>query len=72
MNELEKILNEPEAPKLIESIIPIVLVKQTPAANRANLIAEQDKTIASASIGSHIYRSTATFLADSLEFKVLK
>jgi hypothetical protein len=65
MNELEKILNAPESPIPTEVVIPKPIVKPTPAANRANGLAAQDDTIASASIGSRIYRSASNYLADN-------
>lgn len=69
MSELDKLLNEPKVPKQTESIIPKQITKLTAAANKANILAEQENTIAAASAGSHIYRSAANFLATNPEVK---
>ena len=69
MNELEKILNEPEAPKQTETNIPKQEKKPTAAANRAKALAEQDNSIAAASIGGAVFRSAKTFLEASPEIK---
>jgi len=66
MNELEKLLNEPQSPKVIEADIPKQIEKPTPAANKANALIAQDKAIAAASVGSPVFRTAAAFLATSL------
>ena len=69
MSELDKLLNEPEAPKQTETIIPKPITKPTAAANKANTLAEQEDTIAAASAGSSIFKSAKDFLADNPEVK---
>lgn len=72
MNDLDTLLNGPDGLKQTTPAIPQPKEKPTPAANKAHGLAEQDLTIASASIGSHIYRSPATFLTDNPEVKGYK
>lgn len=72
MNELEKILNGPESPKPAEVTIPIQITKPTAAANKAHCLTDQENSIAAASVGSHIYRSPATYLADNPVIKAYK
>ena len=72
MNELEKILNKSDNPKLAETEKTKQAEKPTPAANKANAIIAQGKAIAAASTGSPVFRSAATFLAASLEVRGLK
>lgn len=62
MNDLDKLLNEPEAPKLIETVIPKQITKPTAAANKAHCLAEQDNSIAAASVGGAVFRSSKTLL----------
>jgi hypothetical protein len=72
MNELEKILNESETPKPTEPKAPKPVEKPTPAANKANGLAAQEKAIAAASVGGVVFRSPVAFLATSLENKKIK
>jgi hypothetical protein len=72
MSELDKLLNEPKAPKQTESIIPKQITKLTAAANKANILAEQENTIAAASAGSPLFKSSKDFLADNPEVKGFK
>ena len=72
MSELDKLLNEPKAPKQTESIIPKQINKPTAAANKANILAEQENTIAAASVGSPLFKSSKDFLADNPEVKGFK
>lgn len=67
MNELEKILNDSETPKPAEPKPPKQVEKPTPAANKATGLADQERAIAAASVGSVVFRSAATFLATRLE-----
>ncbi len=64
MNDLEKLLNNPDAPKLEETDMPKKIEKPTPAANRAVGLAAQESILAAASAGGSIFRSAATYLAD--------
>jgi hypothetical protein len=63
MSDLAKLLNEPETLNPTESIIPKQITKPTAAANKAHCLADQDICVAAASVGSHIFRSAATYLA---------
>ncbi|MEI8352336.1 MAG: hypothetical protein WCG36_08490, partial [bacterium] len=65
MSELDRLLNNPEGSKQTEIKIPKVMEKPTAAANKANGLADQEKTISSASVGSSVFRSAATYLADN-------
>ena len=69
MNELEKLLNEPECLKPTVTESPKQKEKPTAAANKANILIAQEKAIAAASVGGAAFRSAAAFLAASLEVK---
>ena len=72
MNDLDKLLNTPDSPKPSESIIPKQITTLSAAANKAHCLTDQETSIAAASVGSHIYRSAANFLADNPEVKGFK
>ena len=71
MNELEKLLNQPEGPKPTDTAIPKVIEKPTAAAMKASTLSDQDQAIAAASVGSSVYRSAATYLAANSVIKVI-
>lgn len=72
MNELDKLLNAPKSTTVTEIITPKQTAKPTAAANKAHCLSDQENSISAASVGSHIYRSAANFLADNPEVKVFK
>jgi hypothetical protein len=72
VNELDKLLNAPNSPTVTETAIPKPIAKPTAAANKSHCLTDQENCIAAASVGSHIYRSAANFLADNPEVKVFK
>jgi len=59
MNDLDKLLNEPQVPQLKE--------KPTAAANKAAILIAQEKAIADASVGSRVFKSAKDFLANNIE-----
>lgn len=51
-------MNEPEV------LTPIIEKRNDPATNKANALSAQAEAIAAASVGSSVFRSAATYLAD--------
>ncbi|MEI6562869.1 MAG: hypothetical protein WCO42_01025 [bacterium] len=72
MNDLNKLLNEPEVPKLTVNNISKKIEKPTAAAIKANILAAQENTMAAASVGSPLFRSAKDFLVANPEVKAYK